>query len=118
MIKKYIILTLLTLMVGCSTTTTLPDPRRDHKAEVRSDCRSWITVWVRDRGKIKTVSLYKVSEIKNLGKLQLKLKKIGVDGSLKSLRYIRIAKRRRELPLSEYQVVEQFIFAGKEIIEE
>jgi len=108
----------LVLFAGCTCPSKLPNPNRPHAVEVRSDCKSWIKAWVRNEGKVLTISKWNSEDIKTLSELQNKLNEIGVTGKLKSLRYKRIAERHNEEPLPEPEIIIQFIEAAKEIVED
>lgn len=101
--------------MGCSCTEQkpLPEPDREYLEEVKSDCRSWIVAWARETNQIKAIT--EVKPYKTLADLQEYLGDIGVKGDLQSLRYLRIAKRMEVTPLTEEQVIQQFIAAAKEL---
>lgn len=110
------LLLLALLLCSCSVFSKLPPADRSHELEVRSDCKSWISVWVRDQGKITSISRFDYTRLSSLSALDAQLKSINILGPLSALRFKRIAERRQEPPLSESAVVEQFILAARDML--
>ncbi len=94
-----------------------------YRQEVRADCRDWLRAKVNDSNKIKAISSFR--SIRSLSQLQAKLKTIGITSPLTSkqrkkkgdqfLEYKGIALRMNETPMSEKEVVGEFIEAAKEM---
>ena len=88
---------------------------RAHRAEVRADCRAWLLAWVDDGETIARIGRLKPSRTRDLAWLEDQLGEFGIRGGMWSLRWRRIAQRRREAPLAEHEVVEEFIGAARDL---
>ena len=91
---------------------------RAHRSEVRTDCRAWLLAWVDDVETIARIGRLKPGRARDLAWLEDRLDEFGIGGGTWSLRWKRIAMRRREAPLAEYEVVEEFIGAAKGLARE
>ena len=88
---------------------------RAHRSEVRADCRAWLLAWVDDVEVIARIGRFKPGRTRDLACLEDQLDEFGVGGGTWSLRWKRIAMRRREAPLAEHEVVEEFICAARDL---
>ena len=109
------LIVVVAMCAGFSEERRRPAFDRAHRAEVRTDCRAWLLAWMDDVETIARIGRLKPGRGRDLAWLEDRLDEFGVCGGTWSLRWKRIAQRRREAPLAEHEVVEEFIGAAKDL---
>ena len=92
----------------------LPDPQRDHRADVRSDCRSWLAARATPE-QIEAIARLIDAGVHDLTELATVVRSLGLPDPRNSLRWRRIAARRGEPPRPERAVVDEFFAAACEL---
>ena len=112
---SFALLVIVAMCAGFPEGSGRPAFDRAHRSEVRADCRAWLLAWVDDVEAIARIARLRPGRARDLAWLEDRLEVFGGAGDTWSLRWKRIAQRRREAPLEEHEVVEEFIGAARDL---